>query len=257
MLKSLFIETEKNINEQIKDSQDALVILLRTSDAVDIEKFVEKMVEYIKISGLYLNLALMYKQTQTVTKEVNLVNARKNLNSALSLVGNQVGKVFISFASSSQKSFFLEKLDLLKIVEIFKVIGFHIDRLDHLVDYTSKLKLSITELREKFCYIYINSIDFKHLIRKMDYENQDYEEYVEVMDLTKKIIEEAAEGYWNLHMKDPRLKDSLVEIKRGMILLEILNKLNITTNDVNNKERVTKKLHGWENYKNSLMKKKS
>ena len=225
----------------------------------DINRYLEKVKSRLKLGYLHFNILSLSIEEKDIVSDSFYISVRKNLNITLSLLGDLVGKKSYDFLtqSNSYKVKLYKSMSLLKVADYFKLIGLQIDRLNEMLSYSSKLKSSVIELKEKFCLIFLNAIDFKLLIRSMEVTNDDYDKYAKIMKLVKLNVEETAEQYWNLHMKDPRYKESTLEIKKSIQLLEILNKVNLIINDADEKERVTKKISSLGNYQKRLVEESS
>ena len=240
------------LNEQIKHE-----IMFNKND--DVDKYFMKVKSHLKLSYLHFNVLSLMVSKKGIVSEAYYKAVRKSLNITLSFLGDLVGKNFHDFLP--QKNKYKEKLyqylSLLEIVDYFKLIGLQIDRLNGMLSYSSKLKSSVIDLKEKFCLVFLNAVDFKQLIRLMEISNKDYDKYTKIMKLIKLNIEEMADQNWGLYMKDPRFKNSVMQIKKGVQALEILNKLNLITNDLENRDRISKKISTWESYQKKFIKEKT
>ncbi len=252
--KKTIIDMEENI-EDVLDEIEQLGNNNEKNEN-DVNHLFLKIASYIKLSCFYFIILSLQKKEESA-KDNHYTAVRKNLNMALSLFASFLKtKYFSGFNyTSDNKEKLYQTFDLLEIINWLKIIGFQIDRLNNLLDYSSKLKISVISLKDKYSLVLINAIDFKNLIKKTDVENSDYYKYQDFLSLTKSLLEEIADEYWNMHMKNDSFNESTLEITKGIEFLNILNQLNIYTNDRENKERIDKRITSWVNYKKSLLKK--
>ena len=174
-----------------------------------------------------MSIARLSQTILKVKSDQYLNLARKKCHTYLQLWETVVGRMLDT--PLTEKTLLYEHISNvmtnIERFELFKRIGFIINRLEIMHGDTSKWKWTFVDIESRLLTVIKNAIDFKKLIQDMDPVNEFYRENTQIMDKIKELLYSIGEQYRkkyeisNKNIEDMKKALSYVNVYRRFLLL--------------------------------------
>jgi len=233
----------KKINE-LKDKERRIEAVLKGNDAGDPYKRLHMAEDNLTAASYYLVMNSLSVSLLGVKNETALNDAKK----ACSLAIIQFEKVFtdlIDVPFSDYEDFLKSTASFheMKRYDLVRKAGLALSLVKDSFGEKSKWKWPMVELEARLAVIAKNNLDLKTLVQGMDPRSEGYRERIEFFNLTRKMLQKAADDY--------RLKYELVtnradDFRKAISYLGTLKRLSMLLGRQNEAVNLKRKIEIWK-----------
>jgi len=233
----------KSINE-LKDKERRIEAVLKGNDAGDPYKRLSLAEDNLTAASYHLVMNSLSVSLLGVKNEGALNDAKK----ACSLAIIQFEKVFtdlIDVPFSDYEDFLKSTVSFpeMKRYDLVRKAGLALSIVKDSFGEKSKWKWPMIELEARLAVIAKNSLDLKTLVQGMDPRSEGYRERIEFFNMTRKMLQKAADDY--------RLKYELVttradDFRKAISYLGSLKRLSMLLGRQNEAVNLKRKIEIWK-----------
>ncbi|MBN1409878.1 MAG: hypothetical protein JW969_03475 [Spirochaetales bacterium] len=225
--------------------------------------------EKIKKSGITFkksDLTVNYKRLELADDELNLVSyqvllntlsisllgvknesylneGRKGLYRAIILLEDTVSDyIDVPFSEYEERLVSIAQYDDVKRYYLVRKLGYSLQTVEDAYGTNSKWKWSFVELQGRYATICKNLIDLKSIVRNLDPRVEGYNERFSYLELTKKLLQKAADKYREKYELSTRRLD---DMQLAINYLSALKRLLMVLNQKENIDVIKKKIDVW------------
>ena len=221
-LHNIKVFNKKNIdlNKQISSSQ------LNGNQFARVE-FTLSLIDntFYEISA-YIAIVRLSQRFLKIQSEQYTKLARKKCHTYLQLWESMVGRMLDTALTDKTPlhHYLMSVLNNIELFEIYKKIGFIIDRLESLQGDTSKWKWTFVDIKSRLVTVMKNALNFKEIIQHTDPSHKDYKANTEILSSFKKFMQETSEEYrkkyelYNQNIEDMKKALSYINTYKRFLL---------------------------------------
>ena len=223
----------------------------RTSGGEDAEELGRINHLRLELASNYLNLVSYYILMNSLSlallgmkNEAYLNEARKACyKSIISLEEIVTPYIDVPYSEYGERLKTIQDYSDQQRYELIKKLGYSIDSVIEDFGQNSKWKWSFVELQGRYATIIKNLINMKSFVAKLDPRIEGYAERVGHMNLSKRLLQQAADRY---REKYELLTLRLDDIKQAIRFLAALRRLHLLLGESEESEIVKKKIEIWK-----------
>ena len=238
------IKEYKNSIDQILKREQNLLQLIATDDKGADYKRLMLADEYLNLVSLYVFMNALSVSLLGVKNEAYLNDARKGCYKSLIVLEEVVTNyIDVPYSDYDEQLKDIEGFEDEKRWQLVCKLGFSIQSVIDGFGDNSKWKWSFVELEARFATITKNLLNMKTVISGMDPRVPGYEARFHHLNLTKKLLQQAADKYRQKYeLSTLRIDDFKIAIN----YLSALRRLSIRLGETNEAEIVKKKIEVWK-----------
>ncbi len=255
-LKQIPREKKEAYNAIVKDLKEQMEVVQKKAQKYERDgmrdKEIPSLYKRIAASNVYLETVRIYckmneysLQIMDIKNDLYLTNARKNIYQAIKMLESIVGNVIDSALTDNAE--ILERLTLLnpkRVLNLLKKIEYSIALVQFSEGENTKWKWTFVEMYGKLAALAKNLINFKVYAQQMfDPSNPSYQDINELFELTKKLIDTAAQKY---RTKYELSTMEVADMNKGMDFLNLIVRIYIILNEQPQAQEAKKTLEKWK-----------
>jgi len=222
-------------NDEIKDlkvetdtiSKEVNELMLKKRKTPNIESYynLEIVSKLLKLLDIYVKMSDLSLEILSIKNEKFLNEGRKEFYKVLQMMEDIVGSdIERSLRDNDEGLAKIDKFNPKDILDIVKRINFSLETLKNRFGEGSKWKWSFVELQARVAVIAKNITNFSDVAKLRDPRTEFFRERLDLMDICKEWLTEAAKQYRTKYEMAGKARDDL---KKSIALLVALRKIYV------------------------------
>lgn len=251
-------------NEKISEYKDIINIILEEEKKISADFGKDKPehnLDRLFLSNRNLGLVAYYSLLNSLSlsllsmkNESFLNDARKCIYKAIIYLEQAVSTYLdVPFSEYEERLESIESFNDESRYKLLAKLGFAIDTVEDGFGENSKWKWSFVELKGRFAAVSKNLINFKTLLGKLDPRIEGYECRVAHINLTKELLQNAADGYRQKYELSTRRFD---DMQTAINYLSALRRIHIMLGETEEADVAKRKIEIWRTKMEADSKKK-
>ncbi len=234
---------KKSINE-LKDKERRIEVILKGNDAGEQYKRLSLADDNLTAASYHLVMNSLSVSLLGVKNENSLNDGKKSC----SLAVIQLEKVFtdlvdVPFSEYEESLKATVSFNEMKRYALIRKAGLALSMVKDSFGENSRWKWAMVDLDARLAAVAKNCLDLKTLVQGMDPRNEGYRERIEFFNLTRKMLQDSADGY---RMKYEVSTKRMDDFRKAISFLGALQRLSMLLGRQNEALKLKKKSEIWK-----------